>query len=94
MRMIKLFSIIVFAVFILSVVAADAGEIMLQPGPEDGVDVWVTSVSTGGGKDNWGLIVGGWGDWYYTLIKFNLDSLPSDINSARIELYTRNNVDP
>ena len=67
------FFIIILA--IITPVGALATETVLQPGPEDGIDVWIDSVYHGGGDDE-GLRIGGWGDWYYSLIRFNIDSLP------------------
>ncbi len=62
-------------------------QIVLQPDPANGVDVWITSVYYDGGEDNEYLRIGGWGDYYYSLIKFDLTGLPSDIISATIYLY-------
>jgi pimeloyl-ACP methyl ester carboxylesterase len=62
-------------------------KIVIQPRPEDGIDVWVTSKFHGGGQDNYYLITGGWGDYYYSLIKFNIENLPYYVNSAKILLY-------
>jgi murein DD-endopeptidase MepM/ murein hydrolase activator NlpD len=61
-----------------------------QPGPQDGVDVWITDVFSY--NDDYGvndekLQVGGWGDFYYTLLRFNLTGLPSQASSAKIDLY-------
>ena len=64
-------------------------EIVLQPGPEDGVDVWITSVYYDGGLDNDYLQVGGWADEYYSLIKFDISSLPENTTSAKIYLFAR-----
>jgi YD repeat-containing protein len=63
------------------------GEIEVQPGPTEGTDAWITSVYYGGGQDNNYLTIGGWGDWYYSLIKFNIDDLPANVASAKIYLY-------
>jgi hypothetical protein len=69
---------------------ASSQETVLQPGPVDGVDVWVTNVYHDYGQDNEYLIAGGWGDYYYSLIKFNIDGLPANVESARIEFYCYN----
>lgn len=70
-------------------------EYVIQPGPTDGKDIWTTSVYSyapggggpGGGLDDHSLLVGGWGDYYYSLIEFDIDSLPADVISARVEMY-------
>ena len=57
-----------------------AAEIVVQPGPADGKDIWTTSVFSytgagggpGGGRDDHELVVGGWGDLYYSLLEFDL----------------------
>ena len=66
-----------------------AEEIVLQPGPADGTDVWITSVFYGGGIDDTYLHVGGWGDYYYSLIKFNLAGLPASATRVTLHLHTR-----
>jgi hypothetical protein len=58
-------------------------------------DIWTTSVYSyapggqlpGGGRDDHQLLVGGWGDEYYSLLEFDLTGLPSHASSARLELY-------
>jgi len=81
-----------FGVFLTMVCQpVQAEETVLQPGPEDGMDVWITSVydyDDDYGVDNEQLQVGGWADYYYTLIRFNLSGLPSDVASAKIYLYS------
>jgi hypothetical protein len=75
-----------------------AEEIILQPGPNNGKDIWTTSVFSytdegggpGGGLDNEHLRVGGWGDYYHSLLEFDLTELPAIAASARIELYAFN----
>ncbi|MBI5017187.1 MAG: choice-of-anchor D domain-containing protein [Deltaproteobacteria bacterium] len=62
--------------------------VVLQPGPGDGMDVWITSVYYDGGQDDAGLIIGGWGDYYYALLRFDLSSLPATASSAKIRLYS------
>jgi hypothetical protein len=69
-------------------------ETVIQPGPEEGMDVWITSYYDWGddyGVDDLRLRVGGWGDYYYSLLKFDIDSLPSNVISAKIYLYTYGN---
>lgn len=61
----------------------------LQPDASQGVDVWITSVFSY--NDDWGvdderLQVGGWGDFYHTLLRFDISTLPANATSAIIEL--------
>lgn len=59
--------------------------VVLQPGPESGKDIWTRSVFSyapggagpGGGLNNFEGVVGGWGDFYHSLIEFNLQGMPS-----------------
>jgi len=54
------------------------------------MDVWITSYYSYGddyGVDNGFLKVGGWGDSYYSLIRFNINGLPEQTSSAKIYLY-------
>jgi Ca2+-binding RTX toxin-like protein len=65
-----------------------SGTVTLQPGPE-GQDKWVTNVYYGGGVDDHQLKVGGWGDHYNSLIRFDLSGpgLPTQVTSATVRLY-------
>lgn len=60
-----------------------------RPGPEDGVDMWYSSNFTYDGSnfvDDQRLRVGGWGDSYWTLIKFDLGCLPRSASFAYLYL--------
>ncbi len=69
--------------------------IIFQPGPGVGKDIWTTSIYSytpaggrpGGGLDDHELRVGGWGDFYYSLLQFDLTNLPQTARSVRLELY-------
>jgi WD40 repeat protein len=69
------------------------GSYTCQPGPGDGKDLWTTSLfglggeTPGGGKADEDLRVGGWGDWYYALLQFDLAGLPANARSATLYLY-------
>jgi lysophospholipase L1-like esterase len=60
-----------------------------------GKDIWTTSVYSyapggggpGGGLDDDGLRVGGWGDIYHSLLQFDLAGLPQNAASVRLELF-------
>ncbi|MBV8685057.1 MAG: DNRLRE domain-containing protein, partial [Alphaproteobacteria bacterium] len=77
--------------------AGSAGSATLQPGPE-GQDKWITNVYYGGGLDDDRLRVGGWGDEYDALLRFDLSSsaLPTHVTSAVLRLYniSSNNGSP
>lgn len=76
-----------------------AGQVVIQPGPEDGKDIWTTSVYSyapggggpGGGLDDEWLQVGGWGDLYYSLIEFDLTGMPPVVLSAKLEFFVGQN---
>ena len=64
----------------------------LKPGPE-GQDLWITNVFSfddNFGVDNEQLKVGGWGDFYHSLLRFELAgaSVPTQITSAVLRLYS------
>jgi murein DD-endopeptidase MepM/ murein hydrolase activator NlpD len=74
--------------------------VALQPGPTEGKDIWTTSVYSyascsgsfpGGGLYDSDLRVGGWGDFYYTLLQFDLTGLPVNAKSATLQLYCYSN---
>ncbi len=72
--------------------------LVLQPGPSDGKDIFTTSVYSyadggsgpGGGANDFHLRVGGWGDFYYSLLQFDLSVLPTNASSAVLYLYCYN----
>src|SRR6185369_4149568 len=63
--------------------------------PSQVKDLWTTSkysnASGGGGKGgglvNEELIVGGWGDKYYTLLQFDVDDMPQAVDSVSLQLF-------
>jgi subtilisin family serine protease len=70
--------------------------VVYQPGNDVGVqDIWTTSTYSysgagggpGGGLNNEQLRVGGWADWYYSLIQFDLTSLPPVASKVELQLY-------
>jgi hypothetical protein len=60
-------------------------------------DIWTTSVYSyapggggpGGGLDDDVLKVGGWGDWYFSLIQFNLPQLRARPKFVALALYSK-----
>lgn len=63
--------------------------------PENTQDIWTNDTfaydgvqsNPGGGLNNDVLRVGGWGDHYYSLMQFDISSLPDDVESVKIQLY-------
>lgn len=61
------------------------------------IDVWTTSVYSyapgadrpGGGRDDDELRVGGWGDWYFTLIRFELPPVAIHQKASFLVLYSK-----
>jgi hypothetical protein len=55
------------------------------PDPADGMDTWYGSIynKTGMPNDS-SLKVGGWGDTYATLLRFNLSGLPQQVRIPAI----------
>ena len=71
-------------------------EIVVVLNPSNADDIWTTSVYSygphgggpGGGLNDQGLRVGGWGDLYYALIRFSLEGLPKTVMAATLKLYS------
>jgi uncharacterized protein YjdB len=66
------------------------GQIVIQPGPDEGEDVWITSIydyDDDYGVDNEKLWIGGWGDQYWSLLRFDVSQLPAGVTSAKIQLF-------
>jgi len=70
--------------------SVQAEQIVIQPGPDEGMDAWVTSVYSDYGRDDHKLRVGGWADYYYSLIRFDLKGLQSNVTSAKVYMYCFN----
>lgn len=68
---------------------ASAASIWRNPGPfPDGMDTWFGSVYNTSAQHDYRLRVGGWGDEYDSLIRFDLSGLPQVANQALIYLYS------
>ncbi len=75
-----------------------------QPGPGQGKDIWTTNVYAyngsghttdgGGGLNNEELRVGGWGDYYHSLLEFDLNGLPPVAETATLRLFALNTDTP
>lgn len=63
-------------------------ELGVQPGSA-GHDVWITNVYNS--RNDHRLRVGGWGDYYYSMIRFDLAGLPATVTTAVIKLFTWGN---
>jgi hypothetical protein len=49
--------------------------------------VWITNVYYGYGQHDSDMRVGGWGDWYYSLLKCNQTGLPTNATKAVLRLF-------
>jgi len=65
-----------------------ADRVVFQPGSSVGKDMWFSSVYNTTAVDDNKLQVGGWGDQYRTLLRFDLTGLPQTATSAYMYLYT------
>jgi hypothetical protein len=83
------------AIVLFAISNANAQVHVLQPGPDKSQDIWVTSLLSyspdvtgiGGGKADETLRVGGWFDWYFSLLQFDLSDMPPQAKSATLSLY-------
>ncbi|MBU1557567.1 DNRLRE domain-containing protein [Patescibacteria group bacterium] len=64
-----------------------ADQVVFQPGSVQGKDMWLSSVYNNTAVDDDKLQVGGWGDWYRTLIQFDLTDLPPVATSVDMYMY-------
>lgn len=83
-------SLSILFLFLSFSILALSDEVVLQPGPSDGMDVWVTSIYDYGsnyGVDDYRLQVGGWADKYYSLIWFDLSATPVEATKVTLWLY-------
>jgi hypothetical protein len=76
----------------------NCGNLRLLPSSDPSlnwVSLWITNIysyAPGGGGPGGGLIndvlkVGGWGDWYFSLVKFGLPTKNTEMNFAGVLLY-------
>lgn len=79
--------------------AADPADLTFPTPPSiPDQDIWTTSVysyAPGGGGPGGGLAddtlrIGGWGDYYFSLLQFDLTGLPKKATSVQLRLYTLN----
>lgn len=73
--------IVLAALFMLNI-SSYADQVIYEPGPADGTDMWLSSVYNQTAVNDWRLQTGGWGDEYHFFIKFDIDGLPSNSISA------------
>ncbi|MCX7048629.1 MAG: DNRLRE domain-containing protein [Candidatus Sumerlaeota bacterium] len=61
--------------------------VIIQPGPSNGKDAYFGTVYAQSGtyKDE-GMLVGGWGDFYYAFLQFDLTTAPAANLVAKVEL--------
>jgi murein DD-endopeptidase MepM/ murein hydrolase activator NlpD len=71
-----------------SPVVASAATVYTQPGPFPvGMDTWYGSVYNTSSQHDGNLRVGGWGDEYDSLVRFDLSGLPLTATQAVVWLY-------
>lgn len=82
------FTLIAVGVFLFILgTQAHANLVQLQPGPFDGMDVWYGNVYYKTGVHDEKLQVGGWGDEYHTLVRFNLGGMPQVADQVILWLW-------
>lgn len=77
--------------------SAIAADVWLNPGPYssgEGMDTWFGSVYNTTAQHDYRLRVGGWGDEYDTLVRFNLSGAPQVATQAVVWLYAINEGTP
>ena len=68
--------------------AAFAAQIAIQPGPATpGMDTWLSSNYNQNAQLDGKLLVGGWGDEYDTMLRFDLSGLPLNATQAQLYFY-------
>ncbi len=76
---------------VLTSINLHADEIWRQPaGYPEGLDTWFGSFYNTSAQHDYRLRIGGWGDYYYTLMRFNLSGLPLVATQVRFYRYTFN----
>ena len=72
----------------LSPLLANAASVVIQPAPYPvGMDVWFGSKYYTTAQRDGKLLIGGWGDEYDTLLRFNMSGLPQAATQALLYLY-------
>ena len=89
MNLKSVLSVVLLVLFTI-VSRAYSDQIIYQPGPSEGKDMWWSSYYDYGSPyhvvNDSKLQVGGWGDSYYTFIQFNLNCLPKTADTAYLNL--------
>lgn len=85
MRSKSIFFVLATYFFIVSLSFAD--QVIFQPGPSQGKDMWLSSSYNNIAVDDDKLQVGGWGDWYRMFIQFDLTGLPQTATYAAMRMY-------
>ncbi len=68
-----------------------ADQIIFRPNPTQGKDMWHSSVYNNAPVNDNNLVIGGWGDYYRSLIMFDTVKLPTVATSAVMWMYS---IDP
>lgn len=79
-----------FLALFVSVMRLSAATLVYQPSPYKGKDIWISSYYSY--NDDYGvndgrLRVGGWGDWYNSVLKFDIEGLPKNPTQVVLALY-------
>lgn len=79
-----------FGAFVIFVLRSFSATLTYQPSPYKGTDLWITnyySYNDDYGVNDGRLRVGGWGDVYYSAIKFDLEGLPQNPTQVVLALF-------
>lgn len=85
---------LVWLISFFSMAGLSAAETEYPLNSTNSTDIWITSYYSY--NDNYGvnderLRVGGWADYYHSLIKFDISSLPADATSVKLLLFCYSN---
>jgi len=88
--------VVAIALWGVAIGQAVEDRVVLKPGPADGIDKYFGSFYNRDGVNNEILRVGGWGDYYNTLIKFPsaTQRIPGSFKRAELWLYALNCTRP
>lgn len=84
----KLLAVFFFCVAFLQTASVCADQIVFQPDPVAGKDMWLSSLYNQTAVDDDKIEIGGWGDYYRGFIMFDLTGLPPLATSATMNMYT------
>lgn len=85
MRLRNIFFVI--ATYLATISLSFGDQVIFQPGPSQGKDMWLSSSYNNIAVDDEKLQVGGWDDWYRMFIEFDLAELPQTATHAVMSMY-------